>query len=206
MLGINDFNLQNSKSVTEDFFSNEKVRWKPYCARGKAGRRQPSCRGFCLLTSWYFCSFCFTCSYWGGAFVVFCSTNYNGRVRGTRMQLTRSGDTPQGGTYSSSDILSNYSAMGSINFPFTPFLPIFYLITLKWYCRPTKKSKNIWNFQMEQPVCFSLGSGHVLELHHIEGKRSIECQEFWIVVPIAIDVASVINWSGCAHWQLVYIN
>ena len=24
MLGINDFNLQNSKSVTENFFSNEK--------------------------------------------------------------------------------------------------------------------------------------------------------------------------------------
>ena len=94
----------------------------------------------------------------------------------------------------------------SINFPFIPILPIFYLITLKWHCRPTKKSKNLWNFQMEQPVCFSLGSGHVLELHHIEGKRSIECQKFWSVVPIAIEVASVINWRGCANWQLVYIN
>ena len=94
----------------------------------------------------------------------------------------------------------------SINFPFIPILPIFYLITLKWHCRPTKKSKNLWNFQMEQPVCFSLGSGHVLELHHIEGKRSIECQKFWWVVPIAIEVASVINWRGCARWQLVYIN
>ena len=67
MLGIIDFNLQNSKSVTQVFFfSNEKkfsqVRWKPYCARGKAGWRQPNCRGFCLLFCWYFCCFCFTCS------------------------------------------------------------------------------------------------------------------------------------------------
>ena len=94
----------------------------------------------------------------------------------------------------------------SINFPFIPILPIFYIITLNWHCRPTEKSKNIWNFQLEQPVCFSLGSGHVLELHHIKGKRSIECQKFWWVVPIAIEVATVINWRGCAHWQLVYIN
>ena len=119
------------------FFSNEKkfsqVRWKPYCARGKAGRRQPSCRGFLLLFAVFSCCFCFTCSslllMWR-YFVVFWSSYYNTRVRGTRTPLTRSGDTPQGGTYSSSDILSNYSAMGSINFPFTPFLPIFYLITL----------------------------------------------------------------------------
>ena len=64
MLGINDFNLQNSKSVTKNFFSNEKkvsqVRWKPYCARGKAGRRQPSCRGFLLLFAVFSCCFCFT--------------------------------------------------------------------------------------------------------------------------------------------------
>ena len=192
-----------------NIFPNEKVRWKKYCARGKAGRRQPNCRGFYLFFAdilAVFVSPLAVCCWCGGTFVVFCSTNYNARVRGTRTPLTRSGDTPQGGTYSSSDILSNYSAMGSINFPFTPFLPIFYLITLKWHCRPTKKSKNLWNFQMEQPVCFSLGSGHVLELHHIKGKRSIECQKFWWVVPIAIEVATVINWRGCAHWQLVYIN
>ena len=51
----------------------------------------------------------------------------------------------------SSNILSNYSVM-----------------TLQTH---EKKVKTY--FQMEQPVCFSLGSGHVLELHHIEGKRSI---------------------------------
>ena len=43
----------------------------------------------------------------------------------------------------------------SINFPFIPILPIFYLITLKWHCRPTKKVKTYetsrWNNQFAFP-------------------------------------------------------
>ena len=103
-----------------NIFSNEKVRWKKYCARGKAGRRQPNCRGFYLFFAdilAVFVSPLAVCCWCGGTFVVFCSTNYNARVRGTRTQLTRSGDMPQGDQHkfsfysNSSNILSNYSEM-----------------------------------------------------------------------------------------------
>ena len=143
MLGINDFNLQNSKSVTKNFFSNEKkvsqVRWEPYCARGKAGRRQPSCRGFCLLVDFLL----FLFHLWLFVVDVAVLLLFFALPITTPGPVARERNWPE---------VETRLRVYSINFP---FIPIFYLITLKWYCRPTIKVKTYetsrWNNQFAFP-------------------------------------------------------
>ena len=125
------------------FFSNEKkvsqVRWKSYCARGKAGRRQPSCRGFGFLL--IFLLFLFLL--WLLDVDVAVLVLFFARPITTPGSVARERNWPE---------VETRLRVYSINFP---FIPIFYLTTLKWYCRPTKKVKTYetsrWNNQFAFP-------------------------------------------------------
>ena len=141
MLGINDFNLQNSKSVTS-FQMRRKFRRCDenhivHGARLDGGNPVVEVLAFC----WYFCCFCFSFGCLMLMWRYFCC--FFARPITTPGSVARERNWPE---------VETRLRVYSINFP---FIPIFYLITLKWYCRPTKKVKTYetsrWNNQFAFP-------------------------------------------------------
>ena len=130
MLGINDFNLQNSKSVTENFFFKWEESFagamKTILCTGQGWTEATQLLRFLLFADIFvvFVSPVAVLLMWR----YFCCCLF-------ALPITTPGSVARERNWPEVETRLRVEH----KFPFSPILPIFYLITLKWHCRPTKK-------------------------------------------------------------------